>query len=89
MEIIINNPANVELMLDASANGRPALEPIDPLIAKELGKDYGPHNESTVTAGYLVGQKMYALGYEKMPSKALSQGCVAKTAAIFRKRRGT
>jgi len=75
-------------MLDATARGRPALEPIDPQIANALGADYGSHNESTVTAGYLVGQRMYALGYEKRPVKALS-GCIAKTAATFRRKKGS
>jgi hypothetical protein len=86
IELIINKSENVERMLDATARGRPALEPIDPLIAQELGDGYGGHNETTILAGYLVGQKMYALGYEKRPSKALT-GCVAKTAATFRKRK--
>lgn len=85
MEMVINNPANVDLMLDAASRGRPPMEAIDPLLAEALGKDYGPHNEGTVTAGYLVGQKFYALGYEKGPSLPL-QGCVAKSAATFRKR---
>lgn len=88
IELIINNPANVEKMLDATAKGRPALEPLDPLIACELGDDYGGHNETTILAGYLVGQKMYALGYEKRSSKPL-KGCIAKTAATFRKRKGS
>ncbi|MER8772658.1 hypothetical protein NKH63_28695 [Mesorhizobium sp. M0960] len=86
MEIIINNPVNVEKMLDAVAKGRPPLEAVDPLIAAGLGIDYGSHNEGTVTAGYLVGQKMYALGYEKMPALPLV-GCVAKTATMFRKKK--
>lgn len=85
MEIVINNPENVEKMLDAAAKGRPPLEAVDPLIAAELGADYGAHNEGTITAGYLVGQKMYALGYEKRPALPL-KGCVAKTAAAFRKK---
>lgn len=88
IELIINKPQNTELMLDATAKGRPALEPIDPQLAEALGPDYGGHNESTVTAGYLVGQRMYALGYEKRPAKAL-KGCIAKTAATFRKKKGT
>ncbi|MBW6421643.1 hypothetical protein KX729_09340 [Rhizobium sp. XQZ8] len=65
----------------------PALEPIDPQIASALGKDYGGHNESTIAAGYLVGQRMYALGYEKIGAKSLV-GCIAKTAATFRKKKG-
>jgi hypothetical protein len=86
IELLVNMQASTELMLDATARGRRALEPIDPLIAAELGGDYGGHNESTITAGYLVGQPMYALGYEKLGSKAL-KGCVAKTAATFRKKK--
>lgn len=84
IEMIINKPENVEKMLDATARGRPALEPIDPLIANALGGDYGSHNESTIAAGYLTGQKMYALGYEKSRPKSL-EGCIAKTAATFKK----
>jgi hypothetical protein len=87
IELIISKPEHTDLMLDATAKGRPALEPIDPLIAQALGKDYGGHNETTVLAGYLVGQRMYALGYEKRPAKALVR-CVAKTAATFRKKKG-
>ncbi|TWF41179.1 hypothetical protein [Neorhizobium alkalisoli] len=87
IELIINKPEHTDLMLDATAKSRPALEPIDPLIANALGKDYGGHNETTILAGYLVGQRMYALGYEKRPAKTLT-GCVAKTAATFRKKKG-
>jgi hypothetical protein len=85
IELIISKPEHSDLMLDATAKGRPALEPIDPLIAEALGNDYGGHNETTILAGYLVGQRMYALGYEKRPAKSLV-GCVAKTAATFRRR---
>ncbi|MDG4898181.1 hypothetical protein P9272_32100 [Mesorhizobium sp. WSM4976] len=88
MEVVINNPENVEKMLDAAAKGRPPLEAVDPLIKAKLGNDYGPHNEGTVTAGYLVGQKMYALDYEKTRALPLV-GCVAKTAATFRKRKAS
>lgn len=88
MEIVINNPENVEKMLDAAAKGRPPLEAVDPLIKAKLGKDYGSHNDGTVTAGYLVGQKMYALDYEKTGALPLV-GCVAKTAATFRKRKAS
>jgi hypothetical protein len=88
MEIVINNPENVDKMLDAAAKGRPPLEAVDPLIKAKLGKDYGSHNEGTVTAGYLVGQKMYALNFEKTGEFPLI-GCVAKTAATFRKRKAS
>lgn len=88
IELIINRPENTDLMLDATAKGRPALEPIDLQISEELGTDYGGHNESTIVAGYLVAQRMYALGYESRPAKALSN-CVAKTAATFRKRKSS
>jgi len=86
IELIINRSENEGLMLDATARGRPALEPIDPLIAEALGPDYGGHNESTITAGYLVGQRMYALGYEKHPAKSM-KGCIAKTAATYKKKK--
>jgi hypothetical protein len=73
-------------MLDTASKGRPPLEPIDPLIKAELGSDYGKHNGTTVLAGYLVGQVMYARNYERH-GQATMKDRVAQTASLFRKRK--
>ncbi|MDB5506063.1 MAG: hypothetical protein JWR75_701 [Devosia sp.] len=72
-------------MLAAVANGRPALEAIDPRLVELLGTNYGKHNEATIQAGYLVTKRMKELGYTKSKQVKLEAACVARSAVLFTK----
>ena len=90
IEIIVNNPDNEAAMLAAVNEGAPPLSAIEKLIVAKLGSEYkGAGRHDTVQAGYLVGQRLYALGYEKVEGadKRMTKGSVAKTAATFRKKK--
>ncbi len=80
---IIHSKEGQEAAIDATRRGRPAIEDIDPMLQAALGVDYGPHNMGTQTAGGLVGELMYSLGYKKKGQKTLPAHCVARTAAVF------
>ena len=88
IEIVVNASENLSSLLDAAARGEPPLAAIEHLIVERLGPDYRGDNGGTVAAGYLVAKRLYALGYEKQPSKSMPFGSVAKTAATFRKKAG-
>jgi hypothetical protein len=88
LEMIVNRAASEPLMVASVAGGRSPLEALDPLISAELGADYGAHNGTTILAGKLIGQRLYAMGYEWVGSIPIP-GCVAKSGATFRKRVGT
>ncbi|ABD05313.1 hypothetical protein RPB_0602 [Rhodopseudomonas palustris HaA2] len=81
---IINSKEGKAAAFEATANGRPALEGIDPLLLAALGVDYGKHNDTTINAGYLVAQMMRSQGYQLSGRKGkLPSSCVAKTAEIY------
>lgn len=80
---VINAKPGRDAAVAATKAGLPAMAGIDPLLQAELGVDYGPHNQGTNTAGYLVGQLMQSLGYKKVGQKPLPDHCVAKTAAMW------
>ncbi|QKD00065.1 hypothetical protein [Mesorhizobium loti] len=88
IEIIVNAKDHESMMLDAAAKGVPPLTVIEPLIVDKLGESYRGDNGGTIAAGYLIAKRLYALGYEKRPSKSMPEGSVAKTAATFRKKQG-
>ncbi|CCV15611.1 hypothetical protein [Mesorhizobium sp. STM 4661] len=88
IEIIVNAKDNEAIMLDAAAKDMPPLSVLEPLIVEKLGEGYRGDNGGTIAAGYLIAKRLYALGYEKRPSKAMPAGSVAKTAATFRKKPG-
>jgi hypothetical protein len=77
---IINSKIGVERMLAAVKDGWPPLAGVDPLIAQQLGVDYGKHNETTIWAGQLVWAKMSSLGYKKLGQRKMPDGCVARSA---------
>ena len=79
MHEIIHSVAGREAAILAAKAGLPALAGVDPLIARALGADYGPHNFATNTAGSLVGELMSSLGYRKAAPMALPPGCVARS----------
>lgn len=53
----------------AVAEGHPAIAGVDPLIADRLGVDYGAHNMTTNSAGFLVAEMMRSLGYRALGRK--------------------
>lgn len=83
MHDIIHSKQGREAAIAATQRGVPAMEGIDPLLQAALGVDYGAHNKGTATAGGLVGELMYSLGYKKKGVKTLPAHCVARTASVF------
>ena len=81
---IINSKEAIEAAVAATKAGIPALQGVDPILVRELGADYGPHNGGTIEAGYEVAQMMHSEGYKNSDKKGtLPSSCVAKTAEIF------
>ena len=73
--------------LRAVQEGLPPLAALDPLLQEALGADYGPHNEATIQAGYLIANLMRQLGFEASGPGRLPTNCVARTGLNFVKRR--
>ncbi len=86
MEAIIFSRVGKSAALAAVRAGIPALAGVDPLLQAELGNVYGPGNEATSQAGYLVNNMMGQEGYIEDGSARMPSGCVAKTGKIFRLR---
>jgi hypothetical protein len=80
---IINSQGGKEAAVRAVKDGLPALAGVDPLLAANLGRDYGKHNQTTHTAGSLVAILMRELGYRDTNRAALPEGCVAKTGQLW------
>jgi hypothetical protein len=83
MQLIIFSEEGKRAACEATEQGLPALAGLDPLLARALGRDYGPHNEATVQAGYLVTNMMRQLGYRDAGQGQLPSGCVARSGRIF------
>jgi len=82
-EVIFSDRAK-QAALEATSLGLPALAGIDPILFEVLGVDYGPHNQATNNAGYIVAEMMRSQGYRKSGRTGpLPQGSVAKTAVIY------
>ena len=69
----------------ASDDGLPAMAGVDPLLAAGVGGDYGLF-DTTQWAGTFVAAEMSSQGYRQVSKRPMPPGCVAKTAAFFRKR---
>jgi hypothetical protein len=69
----------------ASDDGLPAMAGVDHMLAAALGGKYGP-NDTTSWAGTLMAEVMAEAGYVQTRKKPMPKGCVAKTAAFFKKR---
>jgi hypothetical protein len=65
MEEIIWREDGRKAALMATDNGLPALCGVEPLLKKELGSRYSPHDMGTVSAGAIVGELMRHL--ERIP----------------------
>jgi hypothetical protein len=87
MEEIINSTVGRKACVDATAQGMPALAGVEPMIIAHFGDEYAQTHLSTMTAGSLVGQLMRELGYDIVGRKPMPADAVAKTAAVWGKRR--
>ncbi len=82
---IINSPEGRDAAVGAAKEGLPPLAGVDPMIAADLGKDYGKHNMTTATAGSFVAHLMREMGYrEANKSAKLPEGCVAKSGKLWK-----
>ena len=88
MREIVDSEEGVRSMMDAHSKGLPPLAGVDHLIATALGVDYGKHNMTTHTAGAIVAERMATMGFRKIPGRQrpLPQGCIARSAVMFRKK---
>lgn len=68
----------------AVENGLPAMAGVDPILQRVMGERYGREYQGTMNAGYIVGEVMRHLSYDKVGEAPLPEGCVAKTAATWR-----
>ena len=69
--------------LHAVEQGLPAMAGIDPILQEALGDRYGREYQGTMNAGFIVGELMRYLGFEKGKEASLPPNCVAKTAATW------
>jgi hypothetical protein len=73
-------------MEDAIRNGVAPMAALDPMLAAEMGEDYGAHNGSTTTAGRIASERMIQRGYQKTGKKQkLPAECRAKTGDLLEK----
>jgi hypothetical protein len=86
MEEIIRSAQGRQAAQKAAEAGLPAMAGIDPLLSAALGASYGEH-DTTSWAGTLTAEIMDECGYVQTRKAPLPEGCVAKTAAFFEKRR--
>lgn len=70
--------------LKAVQEGRPAMAGVDPLLQKVMGSRYSAEQQGTLNAGYIVGEVMRHLGFEKDSEAPLPTNCIAKTAATWK-----
>jgi hypothetical protein len=69
--------------MKATEQGKPALCGVEPLLTKELGDQYGPHDQGTMNAGYIVGELMRYRGYRDAGPRPCPKGSVEKTAMFW------
>lgn len=83
---IIWSSESKKRLLEATANGLPALAGVEHLIVEDLGDRYQPHDQGTASAGSIVGEVMRHLGYELDGRGDMPVNSVAKTAAMWKAR---
>ncbi|MGR9471033.1 hypothetical protein [Rhizobium leguminosarum] len=88
MQEIVWSSAGKKAAVGATDAGRPALAGVEPLIVADLGDRYHPHNDGTKSAGGIVGELMRFLGYELAGQADMPTGSVAKTAALWKRKKG-
>jgi hypothetical protein len=87
MEEIVNSKEGRAACVKATEDGLPALAGVEHMIVAEVGDLYGQKYMATQWAGYVVGTLMKSLNYEQIGQKAMPPGSVAKTAAIWARKR--
>ena len=85
MEEIVWSAEGKAAAVQAVEKGQPAMAGIDPLLQKAMGNRYGREAQGTMNAGSIVAELMRYLGYQKEREAELPPGCVARTAATWRK----
>ncbi|GEC31681.1 hypothetical protein N181_01885 [Sinorhizobium fredii USDA 205] len=88
MEEIIWSSEGKKAAVATTEAGLPALAGVEPFIVANLGDRYHPHNDGTKSAGGIVGELMRFLGYELAGHADMPAGSVAKTAALWKPRKG-
>lgn len=66
----------------AAEVGEPAMAGVDPILKREVGKEYGTL-DTTSWAGTFVAREMYLMGFKSTKQAKLPAGLVAKTAMCF------
>lgn len=75
--------------IKAAEEGIAPMAVIDPMIASELGEQYGKHNMTTHTAGGFVADLMREMGYHDSGRRVtLPDECVARSAQIWDRKIG-
>lgn len=87
MEEIIDSKDGRAACLQATEDGQPALAGVEHMIVREVGTLYGQKYMATQWAGYIVGTLMKSLDYEQIGQKAMPAGSVAKTAAVWARKK--
>lgn len=84
---IIDRPASVARMIEATEAGSPAIAAVDAELSDALKEHYGGHNQATATAGAIVADRMRMAGYKTTGRRGpLPDGSVAKTGMIYAKK---
>jgi hypothetical protein len=86
MEEIVWSPQGRRAAVEATKKGLPALAGVEPLIVAALGDRYGPHDQGTMSAGYIQAELMRHLGYIEDGQGRMPDGSVAKTAMKWKPR---
>jgi len=81
---IVWSPEGQQAALEAVKCGHPALGGVDPLLQKELGKDYGREDLGTASAGSEVAMMMRERGYTEAGRGSCPHGCVARSGLTWK-----
>ena len=81
---IVNSREGVAAAMTATAQGRPALAGVDPLLSAKLGDEYARTYEATVQAGYMIAIMMRKKGYIGSGIQGSIEGGVAETGEIYK-----
>jgi hypothetical protein len=71
MQAIIWSAEGKAAAVQAVGKGLPTMAGIDPLLQNVMGDRYGREYQGTLNAGFIVGELMRHLGYEKEGEAAL------------------
>ena len=86
MEQVIWSAEGKAAALAAVQAGLPAMAKVDPLLQERMQNRYSADQQGTLSAGAIVADVMRTFGYEPHASAPLPSGCVARTAALYRRK---